>query len=190
MQKRAFLIHGWGGRPDGGFRPWLKKELESHGYLVEALAMPDSDRPVIGKWIPYLTANISSPDENTVLVGHSLGAPALLMYLEKLPETARVGKVILVAGAFRKITGHDTPEQQELARPWLESPINYGKIRLSATSIIAFFSDNDPWVPLKENSEVAEKLHAKVIVEHNMAHYNEDAGIKEVPSILKEILAD
>jgi len=189
MQKRAFLIHGWGGRPDGGFRPWLKKELESHGYLVEALAMPDSDTPVIDKWIPYLSSQISSPDENTVLVGHSLGATAVLMYLEKLPETARVGKVILVAGAFTKISGH-TPEQQILARPWLETPINYEKIRRSAKSIVAFFSDNDPWVPLKENSGVAEKLHAKIVVEHNMSHYNEDAGIKEVPAVLNEILAD
>ncbi len=190
MQKRAFLIHGWGGRPDGGFRPWLKKELESHGYHVEALAMPDSDTPVIGKWVPYLGANIPTPDENTVLVGHSLGATALVMYLEKLPENVRIGKVILVAGAFNKITGHDTPEQQKLAKPWLETPINYEKISRSAKSITAFFSNNDPWVPLRENSEVAKKLHAKIIVEHNMAHYNEDAGIKEVPGILNEILAD
>ncbi len=189
MQKRAFLIHGWGGRPEGGFRPWLKKELESHGYHVEALAMPDSDTPVIDKWIPYLTASIRDPDKNTVLVGHSLGATALLMYLEQLPETASVGKVILVAGAFTKISGH-TPEQQAIAKPWLETPFNFEKIRHSSKSIVAFFSDNDPWVPLKENSEVAKKLHAKIVVEHNMSHYNEDAGIREVPAVLKEIVAD
>jgi len=37
MAKRAFLIHGWAGSPDEGWRPWLKTELEKRGFRVFAL---------------------------------------------------------------------------------------------------------------------------------------------------------
>lgn len=33
MNKRVYLLHGWGGQPAGGFRPWLKKELEARGHF-------------------------------------------------------------------------------------------------------------------------------------------------------------
>jgi len=34
MSKRVFLIHGWEGSPEEGWRPWLKKELEKRGFKV------------------------------------------------------------------------------------------------------------------------------------------------------------
>lgn len=186
--KKAFIIHGWSGKPDKGFRPWLKTELEKHGYSVEVPAMPDSDHPTVEAWIFFLQQQIRIPDEHTVLVGHSLGAPAILMYLEKLPEGVTIDKAILVAGSFTTIR-ELTPEKKVLARPWLEKNWDYEKIRRSAKSIVAFYSDDDPWVPI-ENSEVPKKLGAKIIIEHGMKHYNEDAGIREVPAILKEILSN
>ena len=42
MQKRVVIIHGWGGYPDEGWRPWLKHELETKGFLVLVPAMPDT----------------------------------------------------------------------------------------------------------------------------------------------------
>lgn len=32
--KKAILIHGWEGYPEEGWRPWLKGELEKHGFEV------------------------------------------------------------------------------------------------------------------------------------------------------------
>ena len=32
--KRVFIIHGWGGYPEEGWLPWLKKELEKNGFKV------------------------------------------------------------------------------------------------------------------------------------------------------------
>jgi len=30
--KRVFIVHGWGGHPEEGWFPWLKKELERRGF--------------------------------------------------------------------------------------------------------------------------------------------------------------
>jgi len=188
MAKRAFLIHGWGGKPGGGFRPWLKKELEKRGYQVETFAMPESETPQIEKWVPFLVSNITSPDEETVIIGHSMGAVAALLYLQKLSESIKIDKVILIAGSFKKIN-ELTPAKKLIAKPWFQAELDYEKIKNSAKSIIAFYSDDDPWVPI-ENAEIPKKLGAKIIIEHNMRHYNEEAGIKEVPDILKEIISE
>ena len=39
MVKRVFVVHGWDGHPAEGWFPWLKKELEKRGYLVNVLRM-------------------------------------------------------------------------------------------------------------------------------------------------------
>lgn len=49
MKKRVFLIHGWEGYPEEGWRPWLKKELEQRGFTVIVPAMPDTATPTMGK---------------------------------------------------------------------------------------------------------------------------------------------
>jgi esterase/lipase len=45
MQKRVFLIHGWEGYPEEGWRPWLKNELEKIGFTVFVPSMPNTKHP-------------------------------------------------------------------------------------------------------------------------------------------------
>ena len=40
MNRRGFLIHGWEGYPEEGWRPWLKNELEKRGFTVSVPASP------------------------------------------------------------------------------------------------------------------------------------------------------
>ncbi len=40
MAKRAFIIHGWGGKPDEHWLPWLAGELEKNGFDVIVPAIP------------------------------------------------------------------------------------------------------------------------------------------------------
>lgn len=43
--KKAYIIHGWEGRPDSNWFPWLKTELESQGFAVEVPQMPNAAHP-------------------------------------------------------------------------------------------------------------------------------------------------
>lgn len=185
-KKQVYLIHGWGGGPDRGFFPWLKQELEARGFGVTALAMPDGDNPRIDLWVPFLHAMIPHPNEHTILVGHSMGGQAILRFLEGLPAGMQVGKAILVAGVIDKITNMND-EEKIVAKPWLETLIDAAKVKQSAKGIIAFFSDNDMWIPL-ESEQVAKELYgATTILEKGMKHYDDDNS-KQVPAVLKAIV--
>lgn len=186
--KRAFLIHGWSGTTEHGWFPWLKRELEARGFHVEALEMPETDRPRIETWVPYLAEAVGTPDEETVLVGHSMGCQAIIRYLGDLQEGQRVGGAYLVAGFISSLTNIDGNEDPLIAKPWLETPIDFEKVKHVVGRIVAIFSDNDPFVPLENEVAMREKLGARTIVVPNMKHFSGDDGVTELPMLLDEIL--
>ncbi|MBU1255325.1 alpha/beta hydrolase, partial [Patescibacteria group bacterium] len=119
--------------------------------------------------------------------GHSIGCQAILRYLESL-DNKKIGGIIFVAGFF-KLTNLETEEEKEIAKPWLETPIDFDKVKKVTNKITAIFSDNDSFVPLEVNKKIfEEKLEAKIIIEQNKGHFNEDSGIFEIPVVLKILL--
>ncbi len=187
MQKRVFIVHGWGGNPEEGWLPWLKKELSAKGFEVHVPAMPDTENPKIETWIPYLAKVVGNPDENTYFVGHSIGCQTILRYLDSLPENKKVGGVVCVAGFFR-LLHLATKEEKTIAKSWLETAMDYDKIKQNAKKIVAIFSDNDPDVDLGDKELFKKYLNAKTIIEHDKGHFSEDAGVKELPSALDAVL--
>lgn len=187
MQKRIFIIHGWGGYPEEGWFPWLKQELERRVYSIAVPAMPESGEPKIESWVSHLSDVVGIADENTFFVGHSIGCQAILRYLESLPANIKVGGAVFVAGFFT-LTNIDNPEEKEIAKPWLETPIDFEKIKQHTEKFIAIFSDNDPYVPLDNKDIFADNLGAKIIEEHDKKHFSGSTGTIELPVVLASIL--
>lgn len=188
MNKRVFIIHGWDGYPDEGWFPLLKKDLEQKGFQVIIPSMPDPANPKIDSWVPYLTKIVDMVDENTFFVGHSIGCQTILRFLEKLSPGKKIGGAIFVAGWFT-LKNLETDEEKNIAKPWLETPIDLEKVKFHTNKFITIFSDDDPVVPIS-NKELFEKhLGAKTIVEHNKGHFGDDSGIKELPIVLDAILS-
>lgn len=161
--KRIFIIHGWGGAANKEWFPWLKRELGNKDYNAVVPNMPNSEEPKIKEWVSYLAGLVGKPDKNLYFVGHSVGCQTILRYLETL-KNRKVGGIVLVA-PWLKLTGLETKEEKEIARPWLETPIDFDKVKKTTDKIAAIFSDNDPFVPLEENKRLfEEKLNAKIIV--------------------------
>lgn len=71
--KNAIILHGSGDSPESFWIPWLKSELEKHGYEVWAPLLPDADNPDINKWLPFVMEN-GKFNNDTIIIGHSAGA--------------------------------------------------------------------------------------------------------------------
>lgn len=184
--KRAFIIHGWDGYPEEGWFPWLKTELEKREFTVEIPSMPHPDGPTIEDWVGHLAKLVGEPDEQTYLIGHSMGCQTILRYLASL-EDKRVGGAVLVAGFF-ELVPLKTKEEKRIVRPWLEAPIDFDKVKAATSNITVILSDNDEWVPLEHNKELFEQcLSPKIIVEHGRGHFSGSSGIKELPAALEAI---
>ncbi len=183
MKKRVFLIHGWGGYPEEGWRPWLKKELETQGFDVLVPALPGTDSPDMQAWVATLSEVVGKPDEQCYFVGHSLGAITIMRYLETVQEGEKVGGVIFVAGFDNDLDIQELRESKFFA-----SPIDWTKIKNSCNQFTAIFSDNDPYVALRNGDVFKEHLDATVVELHNMHHFSGDDGVFELPQALEAVL--
>ena len=95
-QYNYVILHGYTGRNDKNFILWLKHELEQRGAKVQAPQLPNTDNPTEVEQVQYVLDNVAF-DENTVLIGHSLGGLVAMRVLEKLPH--KIHHLMLVAPA-------------------------------------------------------------------------------------------
>jgi predicted alpha/beta hydrolase family esterase len=82
-----------------------------------------------------------------------------------------------------------TQEEQAIAKPWLETPIDLGKVKRTTNKFIALFSDNDPFVDVRNAKHFEEKLDAKTTIQHNKGHFS--GGLDkcfELPFVVEELL--
>jgi predicted alpha/beta hydrolase family esterase len=186
---KTYVVHGWGGNSKEGWFPWLKKELEAKGIEAVVFDMPDTGNPKIEAWVKYLEDNIQNPDEEIILIGHSIGCQTILRYLEKLPENVKIGKIILVAPWFN-LANLEGEEEISIAKQWLETPIDEKKVlEHISQKIVCIFSDNDFYDCLEENKKIfSEKYGAEIIIEHNKGHFSGDEGIIELSAVLDNIV--
>jgi len=175
---KVVIIHGYGGEPMHGFRPWLKKELETRGFDVSVPAMPSPDAPRTDEWVAVVEREAT---DNCVLVGHSLGCIAILRYLEGAKK--KVAGAVLVAGFAEKLGGDFKSIEN-----FVDTSVDFASVKKNCGKIVAIFSDNDPYVPLSQEKLFREKLSAKTLVLHARGHFSSSEGTTKLPEALKAVL--
>jgi uncharacterized protein len=185
---KVYLIHGWSGSPTSAWKPWLISELEAEGIEVIAPSMPNPDVPKIEEWVPFLKSIAPTVDTNTYFVGHSMGCQAILRYLQELPKGARVGGVVLVAPVI-SILNNLREGEPEIAKPWLETPIDWAKVRSHVSAVTVIYSDDDPYVPISQAELLKKSLGAKLVLDPKKGHFSEDEDVMQLPSVLRELKA-
>lgn len=183
---KIWIIHGWSGYSDECWFQWLKKQLEERGHEVHVPQMPDADAPDITKWVSKMR-DIVEPDDQTILIGHSIGCQTILRYLEGI--CAKIKAAVFVAGFFNLIeNSFEDQEDKDIAKPWLDIRIDADKVKLKAERIVAIFSDNDPHVPLSDAALFKERLGAETIIYPKMGHMGGSDNLTEFPELLNKIM--
>ena len=183
--KSVVIVHGWDGGPEEPMLQWVKDEFEKRGYKTIVPAMPHPATPTIEDWVAKLKEVVPNEGEIT-LVGHSIGCQTILRYIEVLEEDEKIAKLILIApwmALDMNTIEEEGEEVKEIAKPWMETPIDFTKVRRMVGETLAIFSDNDPYVPLSQKDLFEKKLGAKVVVEHNKGHFDPYSGTRELPSV-------
>jgi len=179
--KKIFVIHGFDGSPNGGWRPWIMGELAREETYCGALLMPSPENPKCEEWIHEIERYTkSNAGDQFYLIGHSLGVPAILRFLEGVGGKSISGAV-LVSGPIHKT------ENKKLDS-FFEKPFDYQKIRSRCKNFVVIHGDNDPMVSLEEGKELGEALNAKLIVVPNGGHLNGASGWQKLPQVLDALV--
>lgn len=174
---KVLIIHGLGGNSRENWFPWLKRKLELEKIEVVIPNLPDSDNPKQEEWLNVVEEFVDF-DKKMILIGHSLGSVTILRFLER--TNRRIEAAILVAGACRPIGIKETEN-------FLEGGFNWKKIKRNARIFVVYHSDNDPYIPLEQGVEIAQKLGVRLNFIKGAGHFNKASGFTEFDHLLKTV---
>lgn len=192
--KKVFIVHGFGGIPNGGWIPWLMKELAKDKIYACALPMSESKRPIVSKWTEEIDNAINNSLEDEIyLFGHSLGVPAILRYLESYEGDKKISGVILMSGLISPLEPENSESKFRLIDSFVVPEINFEKIKNKVDKFVVFHSIDDPAVPFSHAERISSALDCKLIKSEKGGHFYilSEPICYEVPELLeifKEIL--
>lgn len=189
--KRVFIIHGWGGNPEESWFPWAKDELEKRGFEVHIPAMPDAyekEQPQIQARVNVIKEAVGRAGRDTYFVGHSIGCQSIARYLETLPSETRIGGAVYVVG-WLTLKGLEDYEEEDrqAALPWIETPIDFEKVRTISPKSVAIFTKDDPFVDVDNAEFYREKLGSEIVILESGGHLNDESNTKELPEVIQAI---
>lgn len=181
--KNALLVHGAYGNTEENWIPWLKRKLEDSDFLVTVPILPTPENQNLDNWLNIISPYLTGLGEESILVGHSIGAVFLLSILEKLEMPIR--NAIFVSGFLHNL---GNKKFDEINKSFYAKDFDWLRIRNNAKNIVVFHGSNDPYVPVKEAEILANALEAKIKIIEGGGHLNESAGFKEFPELLEAAL--
>ena len=178
--KKVFIVHGFEGEPNGGWRPWLMGELAKEDVYACALPMKSPYTPKLSEWVGEVERQVeANPDEEIYLVGHSLGVPTILHYLAS--DTAeKISGAVLVSGPCETLDRKDLSE-------FLDVDFDFKKIKSNANKFAVVHGDDDPAVPFSHAEKLRDELNAELFVVENGGHLNGSAGWTKLPQCLEAL---
>jgi len=176
---KAFIIHGTYGNSDENWFPWLKEQLEKERYQVFIPKFPTPEEQSLDNWKKVLN-EYPDIDNNTILIGHSLGPAFILDILEKNKAKA----AFFVSGFIGLL---DNEKFDVINRSFTDRNFNWEAIKENCPKFVMFHSNNDPYVPLKKAEELAQLLGIGVNVISDAGHFNKSSGYTTFPQLLETI---
>lgn len=157
LEDRNFvLLHGYTGSVEANFFPWLKEKLSKVSTSVWAENLPHTNAPDVEKQAQFVLDNARF-DENTVLLGHSLGAAVALKVVEKLKSPIK--KLVLAAGFMQ-------PGFTDHARPFEASfhwEFDSEAIKKNVEEIIILRASNDYAIPAERADYIKSQIGGTII---------------------------
>jgi len=178
-----FIFHGTEGYPEENWFPWLKSKLEAKGHkvIVPQFPTPPVVPAKINEWFDVLKDYEKYLDENTILIGHSLGGIFTLRILEKIEHSV---KAVFLTGTpigVKPILNYDRDSA------FSGFSFDWEKIKTKSKNFVVFQSDNDPYVSLGNGEELSKNLGVDLSFVPNAGHFNKKAGYIKFEELLEKL---
>lgn len=182
--RKIYLVHCWDGTSDDGWYPWIAEKLNNNDTNVIKFDMPNTASPTIEEWVKTLDIKVDKLNEETYFIGHSIGCQTIMRYLET-KEVTKIGGILFVAPWLDLLPkAIEDEESYNIAQHWINTPIDFEKIKQFTNNIKCIFSNNDYFVSLEQEKEFKNKLNAETIMVNNKGHISQDDNIYELDEIL------
>ncbi len=184
MKSNVFIFHGTEGYPEENWFPWLKEKLEENGLKVFIPQFPSP--PVVPskivEWFDVLKSYEQYINEDTILIGHSLGGVFALKVLERLKSSVKGVFLVGTPIGVRPILNYDRDSS------FSGFDFDWSIIKANSKEFVVYQSDNDPYVSLGNGEHLAAELGIELTFIPSAGHFNKKAGYLEFPALLERVM--
>ena len=159
-------------------------ELDKLDVYACSLPMPNPNEPKCNKWVEEISRNIPEVSEDIFLIGHSLGTPAILNYLETLETEKRLGGVFLVAGPCEALDINNSNSNIRKIDDFFTHLFDFEKIKNKAKKFIVIHGSDDKSVPLSHAEKTSKELNGELIIIKDGGHLSGWNGFNTLHQLL------
>jgi hypothetical protein len=172
---RIIGIHGYKASPEKNFWPWLKGEMRKAGHDVIIPQLPEPENPDPYVWIDTLIEEVGILHSDDIVIGHSLGAPTALQFLEAAEARSTPKGVILVSPAWHI--------EHEKFNGFFLNELDFEILMWKAKLFSVIHDKRDNVIPFNHAKKYARELQCKLIQTEGNGHFDGP----EYPTLLAEI---
>lgn len=148
-------------------------ELAKQKISACSLPMPNPNDPVVSEWVKVIEFSVGHPSDEVILLGHSLGAPAVLHYLKSLPSGLSVGGVLLVSGFSEPLENKNNQIDLDKINSFVTPPINLTDIKSHSKKIVVIHGSDDTVVPFSYAEKMSRELECKLVRVAGGSHFSQ-----------------
>jgi len=178
--KRALILHGTDGSPEGNWFPWLKTKLEAEGYDVWVPELPENHTPNRELYDNRILGSRDMAD--TIMVGHSSGAVEVLNLLMN-PRCPCIRLGVMVSawpGGYPKTDGTFEWDPGEFDKLFPPEGFDFATIKAKADRLAFLHGARDPYCPVAATEQLAKQLDAPITIIPDAEHFS---GVRELPEL-------
>lgn len=179
------FIHGWTASSHTDFYPPIRKELDALGKEYVIPDLPGGKHPHADEWLSIIHESVKHVKKPLVIVGHSLGTRAALLYIERYRP--QVHALFLIA-AFANRLENAQRRGGDAYPDFFEHLVDMEKVKPCIARSYVLHSKDDHSIPLEQGREISHDLGATLIVAENRDHFSDQSNAPYILSVLKDTL--
>ena len=174
--KKVILIHGYTSSPKKKKYQTISQELNKLGVEHSIPALPGGEHPHSKEWLEIIDKEVKDTTKPVILVGHSLGTRAALLYLDKFRQ--KVDTVILIA-AFNNDFEENRKRKGGNYADFFDYALDIEEIKKLADRFIVVHSKDDDSIDYKQGVDISNELGAELVASENMDHFGGEERAEE-----------
>ncbi len=182
---KIIFIHGYTSSPNADWYPNIVPELAAKNIEYAIPTLSGGDTPHADDWIQEVHAEVEKVQGPVILIGHSLGTRAALLYLEKHPMP-NLYALILVATFNNSL--ENAKRKDEQYADFFTHEIDIKKIQSLTKTRIIMHSMDDESIPYQQARDMTRDLNATLLTYRDRGHFSDPENYSYILDVIQNIV--
>jgi uncharacterized protein len=185
IKKKVIVVHGYTSSPQRKKYQILLHELAKLSVECAIPALPGGEHPHSREWLELIDAEVRNTTKPVILVGHSLGTRAALLYLDQFKR--KVDTVILISAFSNNCTENRDRRDGDYA-DFFEYRLDITAVKRRANTFIVAHSQDDDALDYGQGVEISRDLDARFVTYEHMGHFGGEEHAERNAYVFLELI--